>query len=65
MRRIISVATLAAAMSVAAVSTAAAPDRSQLCFMRCQYECMAIYPGGSPEWQQCYVACAAERCYVH
>ena len=61
MRKVISVAVIAAAMSVSAVS-AQSPARNRLCDMRCQYACMAVYPAGTPEWQQCYLDCVHDEC---
>lgn len=66
MRRLFSVAALATGMFLASASTAQAPytstQRDNYCYTECQYRCYAIHPGGGSAWEQCYLACARERC---
>ena len=64
MRKLFSLTVLAAAMATA--TAAQAPDgpvqRDQFCYMECQYRCYVTNPGGGPDWTQCYLDCARERC---
>ena len=64
MRKLFSVAVLAAAM--ASATAAQAPDgparQSSLCYLECQYRCYYTNPGGGPDWTACYVACMQANC---
>ena len=64
MRKLISVAILAATMATAtAAQTPAGPiQREDFCYLECQYRCFATHPGGGPAWTQCYVTCARTNC---
>jgi hypothetical protein len=63
MRKPISLIALAAALSLAGVSTAQTPtQRHDFCYMSCQYQCYAVHPGGGPAWTQCYLDCATAQC---
>lgn len=57
------VALAAAAITLGATAPAQETARqNSLCYMGCQYECYAQYPGGGPQWQQCYLTCIRDRC---
>lgn len=66
MRKLFSVAVMAAGLSLAAASSAQAPttstQRNDFCYLECQYRCYVTNPGGGPDWTQCYLACAREKC---
>jgi hypothetical protein len=64
MRKLFSVTLAAAAMATASAAQApGGPDqRSDLCYLECQYRCFAQYPGGGPAWTQCYVTCGQTNC---
>jgi hypothetical protein len=66
MRKLFSVAVLAAGLSLAAASSAQAPtgstQRNDFCYLECQYRCYVTNPGGGPAWTLCYQACAREKC---
>ena len=63
MRKLISAAVLSAGLFLGTASAAQAPtNRSDLCYLQCQYQCYAIHPGGGPAWTQCYIACANTQC---
>ncbi|HWQ86859.1 hypothetical protein [Brevundimonas sp.] len=66
MRRLFHVVALSTGLFLASASAAQAPyasnQRNDFCYTECQYRCYAVYPGGGAAWQQCYLACARDKC---
>ena len=63
MRNLVTAAVVSAGLFLGSASAAQTPTgRSDTCYLRCQYQCYALYPGGGPAWTQCYIACGQTQC---